>query len=494
MIRILLTLAVGLWAGVANATAEPKDLLIKFRDATAVHTFALMAQTGGAKIEPMGAGNWLRVQLTDKQLQGLSLKEIRSNPNILAIQPNYKVRLLTDYRIQDPKLRQQFLDRLANSPQLIGNSNLWAMKDNPEIPRRGSGGSGSDPQFRKQWGMLDIGVTEGWKSTQGNATVVAVLDSGVDYTHEDLSENLWRNPGEMGMDDEGRDKSTNKVDDDGNGYVDDLIGWDFVSNDNRPFDLAVDPVQLVLKGGNPGHGTHCAGNVAARASNGKGVVGVAPQARIMVLRFLSEKGEGDTVGAIRSIQYAVRMGAKVLSNSWGSEGEDPGDPAGNQALKDAIAEAEAAGALFIAAAGNGHQGVGYNNDNDAQPAYPASYPHDIIVSVAALDNEDELGSFSNWGKTTVDLGAPGVKIYSTTVGSKYSDTVIDLFGITAYWDGTSMATPHVAGAAALYWSAHPGATWQEVKAALFSSTKPINSLRGKTVTGGKLNVEQLMAE
>jgi subtilisin family serine protease len=207
---------------------------------------------------------------------------------------------------------------------------------------------------------------------------------------------------------------------------------------------------------------------------------------------LSEKGEGDTAGAIKAIDYAVKNGAKVLSNSWGSEGDDPAEGATNQALKDAIRAAQGAGVLFIAAAGNGHQGVGYDNDTDAKPGVPASYDGENIISVAALDSADALGAFSNWGAKTVDIGAPGVKVFSTTVGTHYSDTVIDMFGIVATWDGTSMATPHVAGAAALYWSKHPEATWRQVRDAIYASAKPVASLAGKSTTGGKLNVEALM--
>lgn len=493
-------LGICLWASVADATPVSKDLLIKFTDATAVTNFALMAQAGGAKIENLGADNWVRVQITDKQLQNLSLDEIRQNPNVLSAQPNYKIRLLNDYQLKDPAARARLLKMVreqsasnnADLPFPLPDVGSSAQKDNPEFPTRSPGGSGTDPNFSKQWGMNDIGVKNAWKTARGQQMVVAVIDTGVDYTHEDLIDNLWRNPGETGQDAQGRDRATNGVDDDGNGYIDDVLGWDFVSNDNKPYDLSVDPIQILLGGGNPGHGTHCAGNVAAVADNGKGVVGVAPEAKIMSLRFLSEKGEGTTADAIKAIDYALRNGAKVLSNSWGSEGEDPAEAQENQALRDAITRAEQAGALFIAAAGNGHQGVGYDNDKDAKPAYPASYNHDIIVSVAAIGAQDTLGSFSNWGVRSVDLAAPGVVVYSTTVGGKYSDTVIDMFGVKATWDGTSMATPHVAGAAALYWSKHPNATWREVKEALLSSTKPVASLRGKLLTGGKLNVENLM--
>lgn len=521
--RLCAAICIGcLWAGVANANADSKDLLIKFADTASVRsfvsTFALTAQTGGAKIENLGAGNWVRVQLPDKQLQLFTLEDIRSNPNVVAVQPNYKLKLLTDFRLKDPAERARLLKALKyQSPAdhddeadefplpIPGEDELplptpgddgadkKAAQDNPEIPNRVVGGSGPDPEFSKQWGMNDIGVKNSWQSTRGQSMVVAVIDTGVDYTHEDLIDNLWRNPGEYGKDAQGRDKASNGIDDDMNGYVDDTVGWDFVKNDNKPYDLSVDPMQILLGGGNPGHGTHVAGAVAARGDNGRGVTGVAPEAKIMCLRFLSEKGEGDTAGAIKAIQYAIKNGAKILSNSWGSEGEDPADEQGNQALRDVITEAERAGVLFVAAAGNGHQGVGYDNDTDPKPAYPASYENENIISVAAVDSSDALGSFSNWGIKSVDIAAPGVVVFSTTVGGKYSDTVIDLLGIKATWDGTSMAAPHVSGAAALYWAKHPNATWREVKDAILNSTKPVSALRSKILSGGKLNVEALMA-
>ena len=474
-----------LWAGVAGATPDTKDLLIKFRNSKAVNHFANSIQSGGAKIEKLGSANWVRVELSREQLRTFSVEDIRSNPNVLAVQPNYKIRLLEDYRVHDPVLRAQLLKQLENTPEV-------AKQDNPPIPAGGSGGSGRDPMYDRQWGMVDNGVSNSWSRTRGQGVVVAVIDTGVDYTHEDLADNLWRNPGETGRDSQGRDKASNGVDDDRNGYIDDVVGWDFAKNDNKPFDLSVSATEILTGGGNPGHGTHCAGNVAARGNNGKGVAGVAPEAKIMAIRFLTEKGEGTTADAIKSIDYAVANGAKVLSNSWGSEGEDPADGANNQALRDSITADQNAGVLFIAAAGNGHQGAGYNNDTDAKPAYPASYDHENIISVAALDNSDALGSFSNWGARTVDIGAPGVAVFSTTVENNYSDTVIDLFGIKVTWDGTSMACPHVAGAAALYWAANPNATWRQVKDAILRTAKPVSSLRGKAVSNGKLSVQDLM--
>ncbi len=486
LLKSLAIAVIGLWAGVATANTDSKDLLIKFANTAALRSFTTFAHSGGARIETLGDSQWVRVQLTDKQ--ELSLEEIAADPNVLAVQPNYKIRLLENYKATAAQAAK--LGRALMAPMPIPGGQMPA--DNPPFPSNKIGGSGADPNLANQWGMNDIGVTNGWKNGKGAGIIVAVIDTGVDYTHEDLVDNLWRNPGEMGKDSSGKDKSANGIDDDGNGYVDDLLGWDMVKDDNKPFDLAMSPLDILMKGGNPGHGTHCAGNVAAVANNGKGVVGVAPDAKIMSLRFLSEEGMGDTAGAIKAIDYAVKMGAKVLSNSWGSEGEDSAEEKENKALRDSIQRAEDAGVLFVAAAGNGHQGVGYDNDTDAKPAYPASYDHDSIISVAAIDVDDKFGSFSNWGRRTVDIAAPGVKVFSTTVGGLYSDMVIDLFGIQASWDGTSMACPHVAGAAAAFWSKHPTYTLKEVKKAILDSAAPIAVAKGKLVTEGKLDFDALM--
>lgn len=348
--------------------------------------------------------------------------------------------------------------------------------NDPDFPTSFPVGSGSDPEYGKQWGMSDIGVVDAWKSantTGASDMIIAVIDTGVDYTHEDLAANIWRNSGETGKDSQGRDKATNGVDDDGNGFIDDVVGWDFAKNDNKPYDTTGGNPFF---GGNPGHGTHCAGNVGAVADNGKGILGIAPNAKIMVMRFLTEQGQGDLAGAVKSIKYAVDNGAKVLSNSWGSEG-DPGSE--GTPLKEAIQYALDRGVLFVAAAGNS----GYNNDSGAKSAFPASFDFDNIVSVAAIDKSNKLGSFSNYGARTVDIAAPGVGTYSTIPGNKYQNL-----------DGTSMAAPHVAGAAGLYWSKNPKATWKDVKNALLSSSTTLSSLNGKVSSGGKLNVKNLMTK
>jgi subtilisin family serine protease len=472
-----------------DANARPKgahrrdaqeDLLVKIAPDTIHATEALnQLAANGAKVEALSR-DWIHVRGHKSILTESAIQKLSSSPGVQYIQENYAIHLLEDYSIRDPLKRAALNKMLSRQPQFAKDPKYT---DNPDIPNAPQQSVGADPLAIHQWGMIDIGVADAWKVSKGSRDmIVAVIDTGVDYTHEDLLPNLWRNTKEI---------PNNGIDDDGNGYVDDVIGWDFVSNDNKPYDLAVEPLKL-LTGGNPGHGTHCAGNVAARSDNGVGVAGVAPNVQIMALRFISDKGQGTTADAVKAIHYAVDNGAKVLSNSWGSEGEDPADGTENQALRDAIQYAQDHGVLFIAAAGNGHQGAGYDNDTDPKPSYPATYPFANIISVAAIDSADQLGHFSNWGAKTVHIAAPGVKVYSTTVGSEYSDVVLDKYGFYATWDGTSMATPHVAGAAALYWSAHPEKTWSDVKSALLGSAKKIPAVQGKVVSSGKLDVKALL--
>jgi subtilisin family serine protease len=484
--------ALGVATLLANATHaatsyEEGDYLVKLAPSASLNTLSRFASD--AKLDKLGGG-WVHVKAKNaSRWSPRSLEALQNNPDVVAIQPNYKIHLLNDYKVTDQAMRARIMDAAAKG--LITND---ANKDNPDIPAAPGRSVGVDPLFSNQWGMLDIGVRE-VGIVPGKEVVVAVIDTGVDYTHEDLVGSMWRNPGEMGNDARGMDRAVNQLDDDGNGYVDDIVGWDFVSNDNKPYDLAAGMLDMILGGGNPGHGTHCAGNVGAATQNGKGIRGAGQNVKIMAVRFLSDKGQGTTADAIKAIRYAVANHAQVLSNSWGSEGEDPADGENNQALRDVISYAQSKGILFVAAAGNGHSGVGYDNDTDPQPGYPASYENDNIVSVAAIDVNNNLGSFSNWGLKSVDIAAPGVNIYSTMVNNQYNNKVIDIpfIGLTANWDGTSMATPHVAGAAALYLSTHPGKTWKDAKDALIESAVKVPQLAGRVVSGGKLNLISLLA-
>jgi len=273
---------------------------------------------------------------------------------------------------------------------------------------------------------IDIDGLQAEAITGGDpAVVVAVIDDGVDFSHPDLAAQAWTNPGESGG---GRE--TNGLDDDGNGYIDDVHGWDFCNNDNTVHDF-----------GHDSHGTHVAGTIAA-SLDGQGVVGVAPKVRIMALKFLDDDplmGCGLTSMAVEAIAYARSFGVVVLNASWGGYGP----LAEFQPLYDAIRDS---GILFVAAAGN----EAVDNDNDPFPAYPASFDLPNIVSVAAADRRGRLAAFSNYGHRTVDIAAPGVDILSALP----ADPVFPSAG-WGYLNGTSMAAPHVTGVAALIASQDP---------------------------------------
>ncbi|MBL7542298.1 MAG: S8 family serine peptidase [Bdellovibrionaceae bacterium] len=478
-------MAVSSWA--QTMEIKQTNYLVKFKSSRAlmeaVRKTTMATKMAGQKIEVLD-DQWAKV--SGKAAESSALMQ---SQNIEYIQPDYALGLIEDYSEQDNDAKTQWMELMQNDPEMFARSTK-SRNDNPAIPMATPVKIGTDPLLSKQWGMIDIGATQAWTQAKNNQTIiVAVIDSGVDYTHPDLLPNMWRNVGETGTDAAGRDKATNGIDDDRNGYVDDVVGYDFVSNDALPYDKATPVWQLALGGGNPGHGTHCAGNIAARGGNGIGISGVAPHAQIMALRFISEKGNGETSAAIKAIRYAVDNGAKVLNNSWGSIGENAAEGTQNRALREAIQYAESKGVLFVAAAGNGFRGRGYDNDTANAPAYPASYPYSNIISVAALDAKDNLGGFSNYGAKTVHIGAPGVKIFSTVVDAKYSDRPIPFIAV---WEGTSMAAPHVAGAAALYWAHNPTKTMLEVKEAILSSAVKIPSMKGKSVSEGKLNLINLM--
>lgn len=289
----------------------------------------------------------------------------------------------------------------------------------------------------------DIDATNAWNITTGSTNViVAVIDTGVRYTHYDLTNQMWINPGEI---------PGNGIDDDNNGYIDDVHGINAINNTGNPMDV-------------DDHGTHVSGTIGAAANDGNRSVGVAWNVRLMGCKFLGPFG-GSTANAIKCVDYAVANGARILNNSWGGGGF-------SQALYNAIDRAREAGVLFVAAAGN------FSIDNDLNPFYPASYPLDNIISVAAINRFDTLANFSHWGLTSVDLGAPGVSIYSSTAGA---DNDYQSF------NGTSMASPHVAGVAALILSLYPSADLSELTTRILVGTVPIPSLNGRTVTGGRLN-------
>ena len=322
------------------------------------------------------------------------------------------------------------------------NGSLWGMYGDATSPTN---------QFGSQAG-------EAWAAgkTGSNTVYIGVIDEGAQFSHEDLAANFWTNPFDP----------IDGIDNDGNGYIDDVRGWDFDKNDNSTYDGTIDD-----------HGTHVSGTIGAVGGNGKGVAGVNWKVTLISAKFLGRRG-GTTANSIKAIDYFTDLKLRhnlnivATNNSWGGGGF-------SQGVQDAIERANAANILFCAAAGNGgSDGIGDNNDNVAN--YPSNYPNANIIAVAAITSTGGVSSFSNFGATKVDIGAPGSGIFSTlpnATGNSYGS-----------YNGTSMATPHVTGACALYASTHPGSSAATIKAAILNSAIPTSSLSGKCVTGGRLNV------
>jgi subtilisin family serine protease len=310
----------------------------------------------------------------------------------------------------------------------------------------------TEPFYEFLWGFnspsYSINITSVWENTLGSDDiVVAIVDSGIDYNHPDLSPSMWINSGEI---------FGNGVDDDGNGYIDDYYGWNFHHNNNQVMD-------------GYSHGTHVAGIVAA-AVNGEGIVGVAPNVKLMALKISDDYGLVYLDSILSAIDYGIENGVKIFNFSFGG-------PSHYQSLSDAMANSDA---LFLCAAGN----AGLNND--IYPMYPASYPHSNIISIAALDQTGNLASFSNYGINSVDIAAPGEDILSAIPLSLTPQ------GYYPYWffDGTSMAAPYVAGLAAILWSENIDFSVAEIKGYILDNARPLGSLNTKIVTGGIIDAYQ----
>ena len=417
----------------------PNQVLIKLKDGSqsgARASETVIAAIDGELIEnvttatmkTMGARQGTEVGqlvLVNSRLGTMAaIEKLKGNPDVEYAEPNF--------------IYNHFA---TSNDTYYTNGSLWGMYGDATTPAN---------QYGSQAG-------EAWAAgNTGSADVyVGIIDEGYMYEHIELAPNAGVNPGEV---------AGNGVDDDGNGLIDDVYGWDFDGNDNTVFDGVDDD-----------HGTHVAGTIGAVGGNGIGVAGVVWNVKLLNAKFLGKRG-GTTSNAIKAVDYftnlKINQGINLVAtnNSWGGGGY-------SQALYDDIERSNQAGILFIAAAGNS------SVNNDASPHYPSSYTNSNIIAVASITSTGGLSSFSNYGATSVDIGAPGSGIISTVPMRSQGQTVSGL----ASYNGTSMATPHVTGAVALYASSHPGASASQIRDAIINSTIATSSLSGKCVTGGRLD-------
>ncbi len=451
-------------SSLAVTSAYDQDhILVRFQPGQA--TVPLAGTTLGQAVE--GATRLYKVQLNPGMSVTQAVTMYRHDPRVQLAEPDYHLRTgsVSAVRSSDPRLSDQ-----------------WALSNTGQ-----DGGTAG----------ADIDATKAWAVTTGSSRmVVSVMDTGIDYDHPDLYKNIWINQAEIpasirarltDVDGDGLitfydlnnpvNQGPGKVTDhghkgyidaddilmpvseggwadgkdtSGDGYVDDLVGWNFVNNTNRPAD-------------DFGHGTQVAGVIGAMGNNGVGVSGIDWKVQLMPIKFMNSSGSGSISDFIEGLNYAVAHGAKISNNSWtGATYSTP--------LLEAIQSARAGGTIFVAAAGN------FDGNNDTSPVYPAGFQVDNVVSVAATDRNDRLAGFSNYGARSVDLAAPGVDVLTTTMGGGYG-----------YNSGTSLATPQVAGVLALVWSAHSNWTYSQVIRQVTSTVDKVPALAGKTITAGRVN-------
>lgn len=400
-----------------------------------------------AEIGKLAAKNNDRIEDEIETVRGLVAIDDLDNANAEKVAEQYRqMSDLVDYAEPNFEIR-------LDPSESISPKNLPGREDVADAP--------NDPMFNDQWALnnvgqnggkqkADIGALLAWAKSKGNKkVVVAVLDTGVDYTHNDLVTNMWIRPDNVPV-----------YKDDELGTINDLHGFDANENLSDPMD-------------DNGHGTHCAGVIGAEGDNNEGIAGINWKVEIMPLKFLGKGGFGSTKDAIEAINYAIDrkrngVNVRVISASWGSTQY-------SKALEDVIRAAGEEGILFIAAAGND------STNNDKRPHYPSNYKLPNVISVAALDRNDQLAGFSNWGPKTVHVAAPGKDILSTWLKDAYREA-----------SGTSMATPQVSGVAALILSTDPRMGVDKLRERLLKSVDKLDSLNGKVETGGRVNAAKAL--
>ena len=424
---------------IATVKTVPGELIVKLKNSK---SFMKNLKSFGVEYQrpiDVSFGEFVVVKSIDQRLVHRVIRKLNQDPSVEYAEPNFVysiVKPVEEFSLNAMiKSTQTQLNYTPNDPKF---GDLWGLhNDGSNEPGGSTGVAGAD-----------VNALNAWDITKGSrAVTIAVIDTGVDYNHPDLKDQMWVNKAEQ--------NGTAGVDDDGNGYVDDVYGYDFANNDGDPID-------------GHSHGTHCSGTIGASHDNGIGVAGVMADVKIMAIKFLTDSGSGSTEGAIKAIDYATKMNVDLMSNSWGGGGR-------SQALEDAITRAKDAGILFTAAAGNS------SSNNDSSPHYPSNYDVDNVISVAALTAKNGLASFSCYGRATVHIAAPGHKILSTVKDGGYK-----------VYSGTSMATPHVSGVLGLLLAKEGRLPVLEVRERLMATSVPVTALRGKTVNGGRVDALNLL--
>lgn len=420
----------------------PGEILVKLKKNKNEHFFSSLGVKSQRKIKlSYDELTVIKVSSDEKSLEATLLK-LKNNPDVQFAEPNYIYRIdpIKEKKSLTKKLEDSiFFNNKTNVPDDLDFKKLWGLQNT----------GSNEPQGTAGVEGADINALLAWDITKGSRGIkIAVIDTGVDYTHPDLKENMWVNEKEI---------PGNGIDDDKNGYIDDVFGYDFANNDGDPMD------------GN-GHGTHTSGTIGAVHNNKLGVAGVMGEVSIVAVKFLGDDGSGTLEAAIKAIDYATSLNVDIMSNSWGGGGR-------SEALLEAIQRASDKGIIFTAAAGNS------SSNNDTSPSYPASYDTPNMISVAALTAQNSLATFSSYGRNSVHIAAPGHNILSTVNGGGYD-----------IYSGTSMATPHVSGVLGLLLAKEGRIPLLELRERLMLTGVPVSGLRGKTQTASRIDAYNLLTD
>ncbi|HUK57063.1 MAG TPA: S8 family peptidase [Nitrospiria bacterium] len=474
-------------AGAAAPTYIPGEILVKFKPGTPTETIERLGARLKTAVKSESAFTGVRLLSLPPGLSvDAALSVYRGHPDVLYAEPNYTRRAFVspDDTSFDKQWGLRNTGQAVQLGQPIGNKPITSFQ----------GAAGADIDAPDAW---DYFLTRGRNpgvAPDGTPIIVAVLDSGVDYVHPDLSPNIWTNPGEDAWKHPFDPTTGDGMDEDNNGLVDDWKGWNFIGTQTCTVDgqghcdcTADDPVGNNDPMDDNGHGTHVAGIAAARGNNNQGIAGILWNAQIMPLKMLDANGCGSVGNEIRAIDYAIQNGARVINASFGAPGLSSSE-------EDAIRAANEAGVVFVAAAGND------SSNNDSFPIYPASFDLPNVISVAATDWNDRLSSVSNFGKNTVDVAAPGDCIYSTTptggvftlrnhISCLGAVKILPLYGFIT---GTSMAAPHVAGVAGMLLAQNPNLSPAGVRATILLTVDPLESLKGRVASSGRVNANNAL--